>query len=91
MKYLEDVSTLKLDPALCTGCGKCSEACPRRVLEPRSGKIAIRDLDACIECGACARNCPANALTVQAGTGCAYAILNGMLRGTAPTCGCQGD
>ena len=91
MKYLKGVSTIEIDPAHCTGCGKCLEVCPRKVLELRTGKIAVSDRDACIECGACARNCPAKALKVAVGVGCAKAIFYGMLKGGPPTCGCGDD
>lgn len=88
MKYLKGVSTIEADPARCTGCGKCLEVCPRRVLELRAEKIAVCDRDACIECGACARNCPAKALKVVAGVGCAEVIFNSILKGGPPNCGC---
>jgi len=32
-----------------------------------------------MECGACAMNCPTDALTVQAGVGCAAAVINAAL------------
>ncbi|MGE5604567.1 MAG: 4Fe-4S binding protein [Bacteroidota bacterium] len=51
----------------------------------------IQNHDRCMECGACFRNCPVEAVTVRAGVGCAYAIVMGKLRGTAPCCGESGD
>lgn len=91
MNYLKGVATIEADPARCTGCGKCLEVCPRKVLELRSGKITVRGRDACIECGACARNCPVNALKVDVGVGCAQAIFYGMWKGAQPACGCGED
>lgn len=88
MKYLKGVSTIEADPASCIGCGRCLEVCPRKVMELRAKKIAVRDRDACIECGACAMNCPVKALKVNAGVGCAEAIFNGVLKGGPPFCGC---
>lgn len=84
--YLKNVSTLTLNEEKCTGCGVCKTVCPHGIFEIRSGKAVILDKDACIECGACAKNCAFSALQVESGVGCAFAILNGMFRGTAPTC-----
>jgi NAD-dependent dihydropyrimidine dehydrogenase PreA subunit len=89
MKYLHDVTTLKLDPSKCTGCGMCVEVCPHAVFAVKNRKARIVDMDACMECGACARNCAAGALTVKAGVGCAAAVIGGALRGGEPTCGCS--
>lgn len=88
MRYLANVSSLKIDESRCDGCGICMTVCPHASLAVENRKAYVRDLDACMECGACARNCAAGAITVQAGVGCAYAILKGMIRGTAPDCGC---
>jgi ferredoxin len=52
-------------------------------------KATARDKDACMECGACKRNCPTGAISVEIGVGCAYAIVTGMIKGTAPQCGCD--
>jgi ferredoxin len=91
MKYLKNVSTLALDPERCTGCGRCEEVCPHGVLAVTNGSAAILDRDGCIECGACSRNCPFGAVTVEAGVGCAYAVIMGYLKGTAPDCSCSGS
>jgi NAD-dependent dihydropyrimidine dehydrogenase PreA subunit len=91
MKYLADTVTLAYQPELCTRCGRCVEVCPRGVFVLGPQAVEITDRDLCIECGACARNCPAAALDVQAGVGCAEAVINGMLRGGEPTCGCGGS
>jgi ferredoxin len=88
MKYLANVSSLRIDSEKCDGCGICLTVCPHAALAVNNRKATIRDLDACMECGACAKNCPAGAVTVQAGVGCAYAILRGMIGGTNPDCGC---
>ncbi|MCX5808068.1 MAG: mercury methylation ferredoxin HgcB [Proteobacteria bacterium] len=90
MRYLKNVVTLNLDKTKCTGCGRCTEVCPRTVLTLSNGKVETIDRDACIECGACSRNCPFEALTVSAGVGCAYAVIRGALKGTAPDCACSG-
>ncbi len=77
--YLKNVVTLTLDREKCTGCGMCLSVCPRSVLLRSNGTVEITERDACIECGACQRNCPHGALAVQAGVGCATAVINQML------------
>jgi ferredoxin len=89
LQYLSNVTSLKLNPALCTACRRCVEVCPRMVLTMKDKRAAIVDRDLCIECGACARNCEFGALSVNEGVGCATAIINGMLTGGEPTCGCS--
>ncbi len=90
LRYLPGVVTLALDAEKCTGCGMCAEVCPHGVFEV-GRKAEIVDRDACMECGACARNCPVGALSVDAGVGCAQAIILGALKGTEPTRDCGGD
>lgn len=90
-RYLKNVVTLNLDSKKCVGCGRCLEVCPHQVFILESGKARIQNKDNCMECGACARNCPVEAVSVRAGVGCAYAIVMGKLRGSAPSCGESGD
>jgi NAD-dependent dihydropyrimidine dehydrogenase PreA subunit len=47
-------------------------------------RAQIVDREACMECGACANNCETGAIRVRAGVGCALALIQGMIRGTAP-------
>jgi NAD-dependent dihydropyrimidine dehydrogenase PreA subunit len=89
MKYLADVVTLKYAEEKCTGCGRCVEVCPQGVFEMHDKRAAITDRDLCMECGACARNCDFGAIAVNSGVGCASAIINGMITGGEPTCGCS--
>lgn len=89
--YLKDVTTLRLAVEKCIGCGRCAEVCPHGVFNVNEKKAAIEDKDSCMECGACAKNCPATAITVDAGVGCAAAVIMGRLTGTEPSCGCSGD
>jgi NAD-dependent dihydropyrimidine dehydrogenase PreA subunit len=90
MRYLKNVVTLNLDVDKCVGCGRCLEVCPHGVFILQERKVSVAERDRCMECGACARNCPVSAITVEAGVGCAYAIIIGALRGSEPTCDCKG-
>jgi NAD-dependent dihydropyrimidine dehydrogenase PreA subunit len=89
--YLKDVVTLQLDEAKCVGCGLCLEVCPHDVFKMNGRRVLIHDRDACMECGACSRNCPTEALSVQAGVGCAAAVINGMLGRSGAACCCSID
>ena len=86
--YLKNVVTLELDEAKCVGCGICLSVCPHAVLGMNNGDVLIENRDACMECGACARNCPTEALTVQAGVGCAAAVINAALGRESSSCCC---
>ena len=86
-RYLAGVVTLQYLPEACTGCGRCIEVCPRGVFVRDGARVALTDRDLCMECGACMQNCRFGALVVQAGVGCADALLNAMLRGGEPSCG----
>ena len=92
-RYLKNVATLAFDVEKCTGCGLCTEVCPHGVFEIDEKKAVVADKDFCMECGACALNCPGGAIEVNAGVGCAAAIINGWITGGEPTCdcGCGGD
>jgi len=89
--YLKDVVTLRLDESKCVGCGMCLEVCPHAVFQMNGRHALIQDKDACMECGACSRNCPAAAITVQAGVGCAAAVINSMLGRSSAACCCSID
>jgi ferredoxin len=87
-RHLKNVATLRYDPAKCTGCGMCAEVCPHRVFQMENGSAGLTDRDLCMECGACAKNCPFAAVSVQAGVGCAWAIMISELKGrSVPSCG----
>jgi NAD-dependent dihydropyrimidine dehydrogenase PreA subunit len=91
LKYLKNVATLAYDNKKCVGCGRCMEVCPHGVFDIEDGKALITDMDLCMECGACTMNCPVKALKVNAGTGCAAAIIMSWFTGKEPTCGCSDD
>lgn len=87
-KYLKNVVTLELDRNKCTGCGMCMEVCPHEVFMIENKKAFISDRNACMECGACATNCPTAAVSVQAGVGCAYAVIKSKKGGDGGDCCC---
>ncbi|MBW1712648.1 MAG: 4Fe-4S binding protein [Deltaproteobacteria bacterium] len=87
MVYLKNVVSLALDQEKCTGCGLCLAVCPHQLLSLENGRASISDRDRCMECGACAINCPSGSIIVQAGVGCATAVINSALgRQGAPCC-----
>ena len=88
-KYLKDVVTLSLDKEKCIGCGMCVKVCPHRIFVLKDRKAEIVDKNKCMECGACALNCSVGAISVESGVGCAYGVIRGWLKGTAPDCGCD--
>ena len=62
---------VEIDHELCKGCGRCVNACPKKIIA-LNGKInsmgyptAVPSNDGCIGCGACFYGCPeAGAITV---------------------------
>ena len=86
MRYVTNVATLELNQDKCVGCGLCEIVCPHSVFAIEGNKAHVADRDACMECGACARNCPVQAIAVQAGVGCAAAIVHSMLTGGQTCC-----
>ncbi len=89
--YLTDVVTLQLIEEKCIGCGQCEIVCPHRVFACNESKAHIVNRDLCIECGACSTNCPVAAINVDAGVGCASAIIYSWFTGKEPSCDCDGD
>lgn len=91
LTYLKNVASLDLNRQLCVGCGMCMIVCPHAVMEMQNEKAIIADRDACMECGACARNCPTGAVTVDAGVGCAAAVINAALGRSGDECCCVAE
>ena len=88
MTYLRNVVTLEMDIEKCVGCGLCLLVCPHAVLSMNNGNAMVENRDACMECGACAMNCPSDAISVQAGVGCAAAVINSALGRNNASCCC---
>jgi len=89
-KYLKNVVTLTLSAEKCVGCGICTDVCPHGVFCIEGKKAQIKDKNRCMECGACAKNCLTKAISVDAGVGCAAAVIWGWLTGNEPSCDCSG-
>jgi ferredoxin len=89
MKYLAKVTTLQYAPDKCAGCGRCVEVCPQGVFVMLDKRASVTDRDLCMECGACAMNCEFGALSVNSGVACAAALINSMVTGGPPSCGCD--
>jgi ferredoxin len=87
-RYLQGVTTLRLNMETCIGCGVCTLVCPHQVLQIIDKKAHIEQIDHCMECGACANNCPVEAITVKPGVGCAAYIIQTWIKGKeAASCG----
>lgn len=58
-----------IDPARCTGCGRCIAVCPVHVLgfhTERWTKFAVLvEADPCTGCSRCEARCPFNAITMR--------------------------
>ena len=87
LQYLKNVATLKLDAEKCTGCRECLRVCPQEVFARHERKVRVANLDNCMECGACQRNCQYGAIQVNAGVGCAAAIIGTYVSGGGGCCG----
>jgi MinD superfamily P-loop ATPase len=61
-----------IDPAKCTGCGRCSQVCRFGAVKVGgNGAGPVYEIDdlGCEGCGVCAWTCPADAISMTAGTG----------------------
>ncbi|KUK44385.1 MAG: Iron-sulfur cluster-binding protein [Methanothrix harundinacea] len=56
---------IKIDEALCDGCGNCVLACPENAIEIVGGKAKVVRESFCDGLGACIGNCPTGALSME--------------------------
>jgi NAD-dependent dihydropyrimidine dehydrogenase PreA subunit len=56
---------IKIDEALCDGCGSCVLACPENAIEIRDGKAKVVRESFCDGLGACIGECPTGALSIE--------------------------
>lgn len=64
----------RLEPEICTGCGKCVEVCPVKAVslvtanDPHLSRLKKAKVDAsiCLGCGLCVRACPVESITLIA-------------------------
>jgi NAD-dependent dihydropyrimidine dehydrogenase PreA subunit len=52
---------VKVDKAICTGCGVCESTCPVEAIKV-SDKAEVNE-ETCIDCGTCIEECPVKALS----------------------------
>jgi NAD-dependent dihydropyrimidine dehydrogenase PreA subunit len=87
--YVGNGSSLRIDAAICTGCGTCVDVCPHAVFALRERKAVAVARERCMECGACRLNCQAGAVEVAQGVGCVMALVNGRRGKSGSQCGCS--
>ncbi len=49
----------------CTGCGECTDVCPRGAISLNEKKKADINKEKCTVCGECGNRCPADAIIYQ--------------------------
>lgn len=57
-------TVVRIDEALCTGCGDCIPSCPEGALQVIGGKVRLVSDLFCDGLGACIKTCPYGAITV---------------------------
>jgi len=56
---------IEVDNALCTGCGRCVEICPDKVLKMQNGTLVIENALNCSLCESCMEVCDVGAINVD--------------------------
>lgn len=56
---------IKIDEALCNGCGECVSPCAEGAIEIIDGKAKVISEDLCDGMGACLGICPTGAMTIE--------------------------
>jgi 2-oxoglutarate ferredoxin oxidoreductase subunit delta len=60
------MARITINEELCKGCGLCTRACPKKLIEISKSKLnakgyhpaVVTDETACTACASCARTCP---------------------------------
>ena len=86
---------IKIEEALCNGCGLCAAACHEGAIEMVDGKAKLTREDYCDGLGDCLPACPTGAITFEEREAPAYdhaAVLAAKAAKAAPLpCGCPGS
>ncbi len=61
-KTCQALKTMRIDPLLCRGCGRCMHICPAEAISGEIKKAFVIDEDKCIRCKACLAVCKFNAI-----------------------------
>jgi heterodisulfide reductase subunit A len=65
-KVTVEAITSRIDPEICTGCGKCAKVCPYHAIEvDKANKTAKVIEAACSRCGTCGAECLFGAITMR--------------------------
>jgi heterodisulfide reductase subunit A len=65
-KVTVEAITSRIDPLICTGCGRCAKVCPYHAIEVDKEKKTARVIEAaCAGCGTCGAECPFEAITMR--------------------------
>lgn len=60
--------SIRIDPKLCIGCGRCVEVCPGNLIKLGAGHRAlIRHPQECWACTSCLKECPVQAIGLYLG------------------------
>lgn len=58
----ESLTIFYIDPAVCDGCGKCTDICPESAIDGSPALIHVIDREMCTRCAACEPVCPVSAI-----------------------------
>jgi heterodisulfide reductase subunit A len=65
-KVTVEAITSRIDPEVCTGCGRCARVCPYHAIEVDKEKKTAKVIEAaCAGCGTCGAECPFDAITMR--------------------------
>ena len=59
----KNLTTIKILPDKCIGCGICQKGCPAGAIQGEGREKRVIDKDKCIRCGLCITKCPVKAIT----------------------------